>query len=710
MKKFKLVAIISIPLIIVIVGLLIYIFTRQPEPKDIIFKIDNQEINLNVGDTYTLEFTIENLENYELAYTYNNTIIKIENNIITALSAGKCEVMASIKNQPNIEPIKLNVKVDIVKPEKIICETEVKIYINETYKLNIELLPLNADTTLQFISYDKNVAVCDENGVITGISEGEVEILVKSKVAQNIKISIHVVVELPPVEKIEAVEEIELTYDQTHKLEWQIYPLTANQEVSIESSNPEIADVTDKGLITAYKYGTATIIIKSVKYPNISKEIKIIVDGDKTTDVITPKDKITVQLGQTSAIEYTILPATAYQKLDIETENEEDIEINENNITVKKVGTFVITLKTVDNTNISKEIIIEVIGAENPIFITNDLFDKNSTISIYEKFDPLQYINAYDDKDGDITKEIIVTGEVDNENYGEYFLKYTIMDTDGHITTLDRKVIVTWDYSVTVIGHAGSYYGVPNSEEAILYAATVLKYPAIEIDLKQTKDGIFVLSHDPEWGGVSLEQTNYDDLKKVQYKVVKSAGLVNSGLTEEQRTYTATICTFERYLEICKQYNIIAVIELKTSTGISNWTEANAPHQSRMAKIMELIEKYDMLHQVVFLSGQELCLNWVKTRYEYIPCQYLSLKSCENETTYNIVKKYNLDISFNVRDGITISDEWLEKYRQLGCKLAVFTFEEYASYNDIQTWINRGVDFVTTDWHELDKLELPKNN
>ena len=153
------------------------------------------------------------------------------------------------------------------------------------------------------------------------------------------------------------------------------------------------------------------------------------------------------------------------------------------------------------------------------------------------------------------------------------------------------------------------------------------------------------------------------------------------------------------------------MVELKTSPGISNWTEANAPQQSRMSKIMDLIKKYDMLDRVVFLSSQELCLNWVKTNgYDYIPCQYLTLSSCENQKTYDIVKKYNLDISFNVRDGIKISDAWLEKYRSLGCKLAVFTFEEWATYKDIQTWIDRGVDFVTTDWHVLDKLELPKAN
>ena len=240
-----------------------------------------------------------------------------------------------------------------------------------------------------------------------------------------------------------------------------------------------------------------------------------------------------------------------------------------------------------------------------------------------------------------------------------------------------------------------------------MYAVKELHYPAIEIDLKQTKDGVFVLSHDPTWGNVSLEDTNYADLKEVEYTVTKSTGVIYGSSDSKKETYTSKICTFERFMEICKEYHVIAIVELKTSKGISNWTELNAPHTSRMSAIMEIIEKYDMLEQVVFLSSQEQCLNWVKTNgYEYIPCQYLTLSSCENEKTYEIVKKYNLDISFNVRDGIQISDEWLEKYRALGCKLAVFTFEQYATYKDIQTWIDRGVDYVTTDWHELDKLNF----
>ena len=139
-------------------------------------------------------------------------------------------------------------------------------------------------------------------------------------------------------------------------------------------------------------------------------------------------------------------------------------------------------------------------------------------------------------KDGEITNNIILKGEVDSRSYGEYILEYTVRDSEGNTQTLLRTVKVVWDFSVTVIGHAGSYYGVPNSEEAILYAAETLKYPAIEIDLKQTKDGVFVLSHDPTWGSATLEQTNYSDLKEIEYTVTKTQGIVGAGLSDAQRT------------------------------------------------------------------------------------------------------------------------------------------------------------------------------
>lgn len=681
--------------------------------KEIEFTTEESEIKLLIGETYKPKFNVVNLETYEFEYIYDNTIIDIKDDTITALSVGNCNVEVYIKDHKDVKPVKFNIiienyKAEEVLPESLECEDEVRIYINDTYKLNINVKPDNASNKIKALSYNSEIATCDEDGIISGLGLGQTYILIK--LADNLSLSkrILVIVEQPPVDRIESTSLVNLNYFETYKLSWNVFPQEADQEVTISSFDPNIASVDSDGLIIGNSYGTTTIRIQSVFDKSIYKDIEVNVSGDMTTDVIVPNNNISLQVGSSINLEYNVVPETAYPKLNIYTDDSEGLLIEDNLITAMKVGTYRVYLKTMDTTNIIKEITINVVGDEEPVFVTNDKFIEQSTLSWNEEFNPLDNIKAFDNIDGDITSKIVVKGEVDNRRYGEYMLEYAIKDSDGNEQKLTRKVVVSWGYDVMVIGHAGSYYGVPNSEEAILYAAEVLKYPAIEIDLKQTKDGVFVLSHDPNWGDAVLSETNYEDLKNVEYTVVKTGGLVGGHLSEEERTYTAKICTFERYLEICKQYNIIAVIELKTSAGVSNWTELNAPQQSKMPQIMELIKKYDMLDRVVFLSSQEQCLNWVKTHgYSYIPCQYLTLSSCENEKTYNIVKQYKLDISFNVRDGIKISDAWLAKYRALGCKLAVFTFEEYASYEDIQYWIDRGVDYVTTDWHELDKLELP---
>lgn len=674
--------------------------------KEKVFKLETSEVTLYLGETYTPKFIIQNIKKDKLEYNYHSDIIEIKDGVIYSKAYGTCEIIISIADK-KVEDVILKINIVQKLPEELICEEELNLIVNQPYKINVSILPADASQEVKFVPLNEKIIKVDENGNVTALSEGETYLIIYSVVSKKVRIQIPVYVKKPNVEEITSIEKIDLEYNEQYQLSWKITPLEADQEVIFESLDSKIASVDQNGLITAHKYGTTIIKIISSREPTKFASVEINVSGDKTTDLIINAEEIELKVGEEYNLNYTILPSTAYQECDIMISDDSGLEYINNNILAKKVGEYQIEFKTVDGTNISKKVTVKVIGNGQPIFKTTEEFE-NTILNYNETFDPLEGIRAFDDEDGEISS-INVTGEVLTYRYGEYQLLYSAQDSNGNEIKLDRIVKVEWGYDVTVIGHAGSFYGVPNSEEAIMYAVKELHYPAIEIDLKQTKDGVFVLSHDPTWGNVSLEDTNYADLKEVEYTVTKSTGVIYGSSDSKKETYTSKICTFERFMEICKEYHVIAIVELKTSKGISNWTELNAPHTSRMSAIMEIIEKYDMLEQVVFLSSQEQCLNWVKTNgYEYIPCQYLTLSSCENEKTYEIVKKYNLDISFNVRDGIQISDEWLEKYRALGCKLAVFTFEQYATYKDIQTWIDRGVDYVTTDWHELDKLNFSK--
>ncbi len=235
------------------------------------------------------------------------------------------------------------------------------------------------------------------------------------------------------------------------------------------------------------------------------------------------------------------------------------------------------------------------------------------------------------------------------------------------------------DYNgVLFIGHAGCYSGIMNTETAFLNAAVEKGYQAIECDLKQTKDGVFVVCHDDTFNGIAIAQTNYADLKDVTYTTTRG------GIS-----YTSTICTLERYLEICKEYDVYAVIELKWSAGINN------NDQSRMPALMEEIAKMGMTDKVIFLASQYKCLEWVRNNgYKNIQCQYL-VNSADSETVYNRCVEWNFDVSFNI--GSTNTKEWIDRYHAAGLKVSSYTFNQYQTAETLQKWIDLGVDYVTCD-------------
>lgn len=466
--------------------------------KDIIFKLEENDIELNVGDTYVPKITVENIENYQLEYQYDEDLIKIENDEIICLSYGTCEIYISIINCDEVEPLVLYLNIYELIPTKIECEKEIKMHIGDELQVMPKVEPESTIWTFNYSSNNKNIVSVNNDGVIKALSEGETYVVVKLEKYSNLRTRILVIVEKLPVESIESEKTIKLTYNQIYQLTWDVLPSSADNRVMFESSNPDVASVNEEGIVSSHAFGQTTIKIISCVDESKYAEVLVYVDGDKTQDIVVKEDHIDLQLGETHELTYLIVPSTACKKINIVIDGGDGISIDGNKILAEKVGEYKVILSTIDESNIEKIISVSVTGVENPIFVTNQKFEDQSVITWNEEFSPLDNILALDNKDGNITDKIVVKGEVDNRRYGEYILEYSIVDSDGNVQTLERTVKVTWRYDVTVIGHAGSYYGVPNSEEAILYAAEILKYPAIEIDLKQTKDGVFVLSHDPK--------------------------------------------------------------------------------------------------------------------------------------------------------------------------------------------------------------------
>ena len=498
--------------------------------------------------------------------------------------------------------------------------------------------------------------------------------------------------------------EITLTVEDTYEIKPVVENLE-NPEFNFEVNGESVT--LENNVLTAVKAGESKVVVSikdNTEVPSV--ELKVTVKNIMPNQIKTNEDSVSLLAGDTFQIEYTFEPANAVADVKYESKDETVAKVSKTGlISAAGAGKTVVTvLLDVEGSTVKKEIAVEVRGTDLPVFNATEEFTKDVIVNWGTTVDYLKGLTATDVEEGDITANIEVTKGIDSQEYGKQTIEYKVSDKDGNEATFTKEVEVVWNYDVQFIGHQGSYYGVPNTEEAILNGITKLKYQCIEIDIKQTKDGVFVLCHDDTFGGVTIASTNWNDLKDVVATSSRTAGLpFQNGDAVEGATghYSSKICTLARYLEICKQYNVTAVIELKSSKGISN------SDQSRMPALMEVIEEADMLENVIFLGSAYNCLIWTRNNgYEYIPCQYL-VSSIESETSLQRCIDYNLDISTNTTYGGSNSEEWIAKYKEAGIKISTYTYTQYVDYPQVQEWIDKGVDFLTCDWQLMSKLKLP---
>jgi hypothetical protein len=76
MKNFKI-------LIVLFLGMILLLFTGCSSPtKEIVFQLEENDVELHIGDTYEPKILIENISDYDLEYSYDTQGLKIEDGII----------------------------------------------------------------------------------------------------------------------------------------------------------------------------------------------------------------------------------------------------------------------------------------------------------------------------------------------------------------------------------------------------------------------------------------------------------------------------------------------------------------------------------------------------------------------------------------------------------------------------------------------------
>ncbi|MGL6187033.1 MAG: immunoglobulin-like domain-containing protein [Clostridium chrysemydis] len=122
-----------------------------------------------------------------------------------------------------------------------------------------------------------------------------------------------------------------------------------------------------------------------------------------------------------------------------------NIKVIENTVDTSKAGTYKVVYEVTDSkgAKTTKTIIVIVRSNDKPIIAGAD----NISLKEGESFHPMAGVTAKDTEDGDLTKDIKVSGEVNTKKPGSYEITYEVTDSDGNKTTVKRIVTVNPKWS-----------------------------------------------------------------------------------------------------------------------------------------------------------------------------------------------------------------------------------------------------------------------
>lgn len=220
-------------------------------------------------------------------------------------------------------------------------------------------------------------------------------------------------------------------------------------------------------------------------------------------------------------------------------------------------------------------------------------------------------------------------------------------------------VLTGLDSANYIIAHRGNYEpdGYPENSRASLQSALSLNIYGVEFDVRQTKDGVLVISHDKTFDGVVISEATYSEIEK---------HLLSNG---------ESLPTLEDFLQIYKNSHskVRLIVELKLCS---------------VSDVVRLIEQYALQESVEFISfNLDYCDHLVNLGYGS-KVSYLD----GTLTPIEAKERGYAGIDYCVAD-FTSNPEWIPEAKSLGLKVGVWTVDNIIS---MVNYINKKV-IVTTN-------------
>lgn len=283
---------------------------------------------------------------------------------VTGLKAGKWYVLGAANSQCYVKSMNFTATgggtpVTPTVNSVTISPTSVTLDPNGTQQLtaNVDATPASADKSVTWTSSNPSVATVSESGLVTAVAQGTATITATSNLDNTKSGTCSVTVNAPaapiPVTAIslnKSATTIGIGSSETLTVNYTPADANTGKAVSWSSSNTSIATVDNSGKVTGVAAGTATITATSTTDNTISASCSVTVEAIAVTGVSINPTSANLQIGGSTDLTATVLPANATDKSVSWTSSNTAVATVNNNGHVSAVaaGTATITVTTTD--------------------------------------------------------------------------------------------------------------------------------------------------------------------------------------------------------------------------------------------------------------------------------------------------------------------------------------------------------------------------
>ena len=254
-----------------------------------------------------------------------------------------------------------------------------------------------------------------------------------------------------------------------------------------------------------------------------------------------------------------------------------------------------------------------------------------------------------------------------------FSLSVSAFAADGHLSVYSSYQIPSG--TMRMIAHMGYSAAAPTNTLPAYVAAGESDFWGAECDIQRTKDGVWILMHNDTVDAMTDGTGKVCDLTYAEIMELN----VDAGSNIENYP-DLKVATLEAYLDVCKQYGLHPVIEIKANADPETMDEVTA--------ILSAREEREMF--VVISFGREICLR-MKQLMPTLPVYYL--------VGFEGVSQEDIDFAAeNHLDGMDIHvflpDDYVKAVQAAGLDVIIWTIDDI---DNCKRFYKLGVNAITTN-------------